>query len=408
MALKKAASVNTESTRRPTAAPAKPVKRTRRTLQRKAGRKGSRVRKLLRATTNSAPDELRDRLAEQVIGQDDALDAITSSWARLLSGLRDPERPLLTALLMGPTGVGKTETARALAAALFGDDRALHRINCEEYAHGHEVAKLLGSPPGYVGADIEPLLSQRRIDKPHFERREVDPEAEVQNQGSALIDSVHDPEHGLHSILLFDEVEKAHPTLWNALLGILDDGRVTLGNNATTDLRRSVILMTTNVGSREMGAAVGRVPLGFASTGEEGQAEDLAAIAQHAAREVFPAEFLNRFDQTLVYRPLAPEDLGLIFDKFLAAVNQRAHAQAGVPLLIKASAKAKALVIERGTEPALGARPLRRAIERLIVDPVSQLLAGAAIGAGDVIEVEAEGDDLAFYRLPRSADTIVA
>jgi len=337
------------------------------------------------------------------------VDALVSSWARLLSGLRDPDRPLLTALLMGPTGVGKTETARALAAALFGSESALHRINCEEYAHGHEVAKLLGSPPGYIGADIEPLLSQQRIDRPHWRKRQAAETEEGAGTEQLLIDQVHDPEDRLHSILLFDEVEKAHPTLWNALLGILEGGQVTLGNNTTTDLTRSVILMTTNVGSREMGAAIGRVPMGFAaSESAVGDTPPLGEIAETAARQVFPVEFLNRFDETLVFSPLGGAELGLIFDKFLRAVNERAHEQAGVPLLIKTSEKAKSLVIEAGTDPALGARPLRRAIERMIVDPVSRLLACGQIGAGDVVEVEKEKGELRFYRLPRSTDKIVA
>jgi ATP-dependent Clp protease ATP-binding subunit ClpA len=337
------------------------------------------------------------------------VDALVSSWARLLSGLRDPDRPLLTALLMGPTGVGKTETARALAAALFGSESALHRINCEEYAHGHEVAKLLGSPPGYIGADIEPLLSQRRIDRPHQDKRQAAETSEGGSDEPALIEQVHDPKDGLHSIILFDEVEKAHPTLWNALLGILEEGRVTLGNNTTTDLTRSVILMTTNVGSREMGHAIGRVPLGFAaSEAAVAGALPLEEIVGTAARQVFPVEFLNRFDETLVFSPLGGAELDLIFDKFLGAVNERAHEQAGVPLLIKTSEKAKSLVIEAGTDAVLGARPLRRAIERMIVDPVSRLLACGQIGAGDVVEVECEKSKLRFYRLPRSTHTIVA
>jgi ATP-dependent Clp protease ATP-binding subunit ClpC len=413
MAMKKAASVNTDTRRSQTPIPARPAPARRARVLPQAGARGAGRRTPLRVETPVAgADTLRERLGAQVIGQDHALDAVVSSWSRLLSGLRDPDRPLLTALLMGPTGVGKTETARSLAAALFGTDAALHRINCEEYAHGHEVAKLLGAPPGYVGADIEPLLAQRRIDRPHFQQRQA-AEADRENTPPALIEDVHDPERRLHSILLFDEVEKAHPTLWNALLGILEEGRVTLGNNSTTDLTRAVILMTTNVGSREMGAAVGTIPLGFASpadAAEGGAAEGdtLGTIAAAAAREVFPAEFLNRFDQTLVYRQLGEGDLAHIFDKFLATVNERALEQAGVPILIRSSARAKALVIDAGTDPALGARPLRRAIERLIVDPISRLLAAHEIQAGDVVEVERERGKLRFYRLPRSVDAIVA
>lgn len=416
MATKRAASANQDVLRSHAPAPERAVewsgptrrKQTRRAV-RERSRTGKRRTPLQPGCAIESTDALRSQLTARVIGQDHAIDALVSSWARLLSGLRDPDRPLLTALLMGPTGVGKTETARALAAALFGSESALHRINCEEYAHGHEVAKLLGSPPGYIGADIEPLLSQRRIDRPHWDMRQAAATEEGTKTEPPLIEQVHDPNNRLHSILLFDEVEKAHPTLWNALLGILEEGQVTLGNNTTTDLTRSVILMTTNVGSREMGAAIGRVPLGFAAS--EGPAPDsppLVEIAEAAARQVFPVEFLNRFDETLVFRPLGGAELDLIFDKFLGAVNERTLERAGVPLLIKASEEAKSLVIEAGTDAVLGARPLRRAIERMIVDPVSRLLACGQIGAGDVVEVEREKGTLRFYRLPRSSDKIVA
>ncbi len=416
MATKRAASANKGVRRSQIPVPQRGVEHTvptRRKQPRRAVRQRPRTGKgrtpLHLGCAIEGSDALRSHLSARVIGQDHAVDALVSSWARLLSGLRDTERPLLTALLMGPTGVGKTETARALASALFGSESALHRINCEEYAHGHEVAKLLGSPPGYIGADIEPLLAQRRIDRPHWDKRQAAEAAEGASAEPPLIEQVHDPEDSLHSIILFDEVEKAHPTLWNALLGILEEGQVTLGNNTTTDLTRSVILMTTNVGSREMGAAIGRVPLGFAAS--EGTVADtlpLGEIAETAARQVFPVEFLNRFDETLVFSPLGGAELDLIFDKFLGVVNERAHEQAGVPLLIKTSEKAKSLVIEAGTDAVLGARPLRRAIERLIVDPVSRLLACGQIGPGDVVEVEREQGELRFYRLPRSTDKIVA
>lgn len=350
---------------------------------------------------------LAQHLERRVIGQDEAIEALVCSWSRVLSGLRDPHRPLLTSMLLGPTGVGKTETALALSEALFGSASALHRINCEEYAHGHEVAKLLGSPPGYVGGDIEPLLSQQRIDLPHQQLREANEARE--DMQPALIERAHDTGGGLYSIILFDEIDKAHPTLWNALLGILEEGQVTLGTNKTTDLTRAIILMTSNVGSREMSQAMERVPIGFHSSTEAGDTErTLRDIASEAARDVFPIEFLNRFDELLVYRPLQRDHLGHIFDKFLADITERALKQAGVPLLIKASPEAREFVIGVGTDPALGARPLRRAMERLIVDPVSRLLASDQITAGDVVEAELEDGELLFYRWPRSPSSIVA
>lgn len=355
----------------------------------------------------SAP--LSDHLRARVIGQDEAIDALVCSWGRLLSGLRDPARPMLTALLLGPTGVGKTETAKALAEALFGSTEALVRVDCEEYANGHEVAKLLGSPPGYVGADIEPLLSQARIDKAHWlalERRKANGDAAV-----GLIEQVHGADDGLHSIILFDEIEKAHPSLWNALLGILDDGRITLGNNKTTDLTRSIILMTSNVGSRQMSTALERRTVGFldpAELDESHQVSSMQGIARSAAHEVFPAEFLNRFDEVLAYSPLGAAHLGEIFDKFLDAIAQRALDLAGVPMLTHVSEPAKRFVIAAGTDPRLGARPLRRAMERLVVDPLSRLIASGQVKGGDVVEIELHDDALTFYRLPRATGAIVA
>ena len=349
---------------------------------------------------------LEEHLRARVIGQDTAVDALVGSWARLLAGLRDPHRPLLTALLLGPTGVGKTETARALAEALFGSEEALTRIDCEEYAHGHEVAKLLGSPPGYVGSDIEPLLSQRRIDRPHWEARQRAKQHD-RAPDELLIEQVHDAQDGLHSILLFDEVEKAHPALWHALLGILEEGRVTLGNNQTTDLTRSIILMTSNVGSREMSTALERRSVGFVDS-DSGLPAGLGEIARRAARDVFPVEFINRFDQVLVYEPLQATHLERIFDKFLGEIAQRALDRAEVPLLIQVTAAARDHVIRAGTDPALGARPLRRAMERLLVDPISSLIASGQLVAGDVVEIDLCAERLRFFRLPRSRKRVVA
>lgn len=419
MAIRKAASAGngtvttTPRTRpsglQPVTAPSRVPKRSARRLVVTADRKPGKRKALQTGCRLAATEPLHEHLQARIMGQNGAIDALVCSWARLLSGLRDPSRPLLTALFLGPTGVGKTETAKALAEALFGSADALTRIDCEEYAHGHEVAKLLGSPPGYVGADIEPLLSQQRIDKAHWKLRQeyrVDPET-----SPALIEQVHNPEHKLCSIVLFDEIEKAHPTLWNALLGILDDGRVTLGNNRTTDLTRSIILMTSNVGSREMSAALERRTVGFLEAGSDHDSADGGAtqrIARAAAREVFPIEFLNRFDEVLVYAPLEREHLEAIFHKFLDQIAQRAMDFAGIPLLIRVTETAKDFIIAQGTDPRLGARPLRRAMERLLVDPLSRLIASQQVTEGDVVEVELETTELVFYRLPRNARTIVA
>ncbi len=282
------------------------------------------------------------------------------------------------------------------------------RVNCEEYAHGHEISKLLGSPPGYVGHQIDPLLSQGRLDRPH--RKLIEARAAGETIEIGLADRIFSSSSAKFvSVILFDEIEKAHPTLWNALLGILEDGMLTLGNNDTTDFTRSVILMTSNVGSAEMGEFLDRRPVGFGRdqpSGTQG-ADSLRALALKAARASFPFEFLNRFDEVLVYSALEREQLELIFEKFLADVHDRALRYAGVPMLIRPSGAAKQWIIDRGTNLRFGARPLRRAIERELVDPLSRLIASEGIAAGDVVEVEVEGEGLAFFRRSRNAAALL-
>ena len=367
-----------------------------------------------RLEASCAIDELRplvETLTGRVMGQDEALHSLICSFSRLLAGLHDTSRPLLTALLLGPTGVGKTETAKAMAQSLFGSERAMTRINSEEYAHGHEISKLLGAPPGYVGSNIEPLLSQANIDWPHRQLRETAPPLAEPPGDLGFAEKLFSAEaDGYLSVILFDEIEKAHPTLWNALLGILEDGMLTLGDNSTTDFTRSIILMTTNVGSREMSELLDRRPVGFRPESDGGDPEkaEVRDLALAAARASFPFEFLNRFDEVLVYSSLETDHLGDIFDKFLADIHDRALRQAGVPLLIKMSQAAKDLIIERGTDPRFGARPLRRAMERELVDPLSRFIASHKLDPGDVVEVEMESGELAFYRGQRSSRSLVS
>ncbi len=353
--------------------------------------------------------ELLERnLRTRIVGQDEVIDTLVCSYSRLKSGLRDPSRPLLTALLLGPTGVGKTETGRALAQTLFGSDRAMTRINCEQYAHAHELSKLLGAPPGYVGGHIEPLLSQSRIDEPH---RWVSERALHASNALPEIASeiVPQGEERFQSIILFDEIEKAHPVLWNALLGILEDGLLTLGDNSTTDFTRSIILMTSNVGSRELSEMLDRRPVGFHGADDgESEPSSVREIAMGAAVSVFPNEFLNRFDEILVYSALEREHLERIIEKLLADLHERTISQAGVPLLIKVTPQAKRFIVDRGTDLRFGARPLRRAMEKELVNPLSRLIAAGTLRPGDVVEVEREGDALAFYRHTRSAAMVVA
>ena len=357
--------------------------------------------------SSAATRHIERVLRRRVIGQDDAIDALMSSFARLFSGLRDPARPVLTALLLGPTGVGKTETARALSQAMFGSDDGVVRINCEEYAHGHEMAKLLGAPPGYVGYQIEPLLSQARIDAAHRQ-------ALTEGRGLVAADrrlfesTLHGSSDKMLSIVLFDEIEKAHPMVWNALLGILDNGTLTLGNNQTVDFTRSIVILTSNVGGREMSALLDPQRLGFQS-GQKAAPQSTASLNETAlasARRTFPAEFLNRFDEIRVYSPLSREALERILDRFLNDLHDRAIA-AGMPLVMRLSPQARAFLLERGTDSRYGARPLRRAIEHELVDPISRLVVAERLQAGDLVEIDVEKDALAFFRVPADRERMV-
>ncbi len=350
---------------------------------------------------------LADNLERRVLGQEDAIGSLVSGFSRALSGLRDPNRPLMTALLLGPTGVGKTETARAIAEALFGSDRAMTRITGEEYSQGHEVSKLTGAPPGYVGHQVESLLTQRRLDAPHRALREA--EAEEPTGRAELAEKICGCDsESFASVVLFDEIEKADPKMWNGLLGILEEGVVTLGNNTSTDFRRSIIIMTSNVGSQELAEHFDRRPLGFGARSEAQTSADVRELALAAACREFPPEFLNRFDEVLTYSSLGRETLDRILDKFIEELHQRALHNAGMPLLIKLSDAARGLLIERGTNLRFGARPLRRAVERELVGPLSRLIAGGTLEKGDVIHVECDGESLDFFRDRRSATELVA
>ena len=349
---------------------------------------------------NAASLHLDRVLHSRIIGQDDSVQLLTCAFSRLLADLRDPGRPALSVLLLGPTGVGKTETARAFADALFGDDTALTRINCEEYAHGHEVSKLLGPPPGYIGFGMEPLLSQRRIDRPHC--KAVEAKRGMVGEDNGGLAEIFPSEDGRRlSIVLFDEIEKAHPIVWNALLGILDGGVLTLGDNSTTNFAGSIVILTSNAGSLQCRELIESSTIGFAPSDAdpEPQLDDLEAAVLLAARETFPPEFLNRLDDVLVYDALEREHVERIFDKFLADLHDRALRRAGFPLLIRVSPDAKRLIVRRGTDPALGARPLRRAIDSLLIAPLSRLIAARSLTRGDVVHVErGRSGNLAFYR----------
>ncbi len=290
---------------------------------------------------------MEDGLHARVVGQDEAVAAVSNAIRRARSGLADPNRPIGSFILLGPTGVGKTELARALAEFLFDDERAMIRLDMSEYMEKHSVSRLVGAPPGYVGFD----------------------------EGGQLTEAVR---RRPYSVLLLDEIEKAHPDVFNVLLQILDDGRLTDSQGRTVDFKNAVILMTSNLGSQWI--------LSADETEASMENKVLATVRDH-----FKPEFLNRVDDIIVFHRLSPEHLARIVDLQLAAVSRRLAER---DILLEVSEAARDYVARTGYEPAYGARPIKRLIQREILDPLALKLLDGTFSDGDEITVESHGDSL--------------
>ncbi|SUP41482.1 ATP-dependent Clp protease ATP-binding subunit [Veillonella criceti] len=309
---------------------------------------------------------LEDELHQRVIGQDEAVVAVAKAVRRARAGLKDPKRPIGSFLFLGPTGVGKTELARSLAANLFGDENAMIRLDMSEYMEKHTVSRLVGAPPGYVGYD----------------------------EGGQLTDAVR---RKPYSVILFDEVEKAHPDFFNILLQVLDDGRLTDNQGRTVDFRNTVIIMTSNLGSKflkEDSATMGflaaknkdEAKKNEAETFAEAKKNTLAAVKQH-----FRPEFLNRIDEMVVFHPLTSEDLGKIVNILLKDVTKRLAER---ELTLEVTPEALDILVKEGSDFAYGARPLKRAIQRLIEDPISDLILKGDAHEGSVIKAKVVDGDI--------------
>ena len=307
---------------------------------------------------------LEEELHQRVIGQDEAVVAVSKAVRRARAGLKDPKRPIGSFLFLGPTGVGKTELARSLASNLFGDENAMIRIDMSEYMEKHAVSRLVGAPPGYVGYD----------------------------EGGQLTEAVR---RRPYSVVLFDEVEKAHPDFFNILLQVLDDGRLTDNQGRTVDFRNTVIIMTSNLGAKylkEDTAAMGFL----AAKGEEESGKDKESMKKdvlQAVKSHFRPEFLNRIDEMIVFHALETEQLQSIVRILLQSVTTRLHEQ-GMELEVSDEAMNK--IVAEGTDFALGARPLKRAIQRLVEDPISDAILEGKAGEGKTIHVVVENDDIAI------------
>lgn len=308
---------------------------------------------------------LEDELHERVVGQDEAVVAVAKAVRRARAGLKDPKRPIGSFLFLGPTGVGKTELARSLAASLFGDENAMIRLDMSEYMEKHTVSRLVGAPPGYVGYD----------------------------EGGQLTDAVR---RKPYSVILFDEVEKAHADFFNILLQVLDDGRLTDNQGRTVDFRNTVIIMTSNLGAKFLktdDAAVMGFLAGKNKDGKEAKDnfEEAKKSTMEAVKRHFRPEFLNRIDEMIVFHPLTGDDLSKIVTILLRSVTKRLH-ERGLELEI--SDDAMKLLVKEGSDFAFGARPLKRAIQRLIEDPISDLILKGEAKEGSTIKAEAKDGEI--------------
>ncbi|WP_298778393.1 ATP-dependent Clp protease ATP-binding subunit [uncultured Fretibacterium sp.] len=302
---------------------------------------------------------MEEEISSRLIGQDEAVSAVARAIRRARTGLHDPRRPIGSFLFMGPTGVGKTELARCLARFLFGREDAMIRIDMSEFMEKHEVSKLLGAPPGYVGHESGGKLTEAVRRRPY-------------------------------SVILFDEIEKAHAEVYNVLLQILDDGHLTDGQGRKVDFRNTVIIMTSNVGAKEaqQGSALG---FGSAEASEQRSWERQKAVIMEEAQRTFRPEFLNRIDEMAVFRPLSRDNLLRIVDAMLAELDDRLKGQ-GLSLDVSVGAKEK--ILEKGFKPKYGARPLRRAIQSLLEDRLADSLLTRKFANGTRIDVDVEDGEL--------------
>ena len=353
--------------------------------------------------TGRDAESLEANLRRHIVGQDEAIEQIVNIYQMHLTGMNAPGRPIGNFLFLGPTGSGKTRTVEATAEALLANPRAVIKIDCAEFQHSHEIAKLIGSPPGYLGhRETHPLLSQEVLNQYHTERVKV-------------------------SFVLFDEIEKASDALWNLLLGILDKATLTLGDNRRVDFSRAMIFMTSNLGAGEMSNILSPklgFQLGPAQPKTVAMDEQLAGkISQagvEAARRKFTPEFINRLDKIVVFRPLGEPELRRILDIELRMVQQRVLQAGGAsPFIFTLAPAAKDFLLAEGTDMKYGARHLKRSIEVHLVQPMSNLIATEQVRGGDWVRVDfdpqarrmvfrKEAEGMPAYAMAELADTQIA
>jgi ATP-dependent Clp protease ATP-binding subunit ClpB len=317
--------------------------------------------------------KMEERLAQRVVGQKEAIKAVSDAVRRARSGLQDPNRPIGSFIFLGPTGVGKTETARALAEFLFDDENAMIRIDMSEYMEKHTVSRLIGAPPGYVGYEEGGQLSEAVRRRPY-------------------------------SVVLFDEIEKAHHDVFNVLLQVLDDGRLTDGQGRTVDFKNTIVIMTSNIGTAIIQEYFANAERGMRSGDSKKNSElrtpnsELAKMEQAVLAELkhhFRPEFLNRVDDVIIFQSLDEEDLSRIVDIQLEKLKKRLAQQ---QLTLDVDTAAKKVLAQEGYDPQFGARPLKRAVQEHILNPLSLRLLEGEFKPGDKIKVSAKGDELVFEK----------
>jgi len=323
---------------------------------------------LSRRSTDSK--DFEERLHGKIVGQDEAVQTVVDLYQVFCAGLNSPGRPVGNLLFLGPTGAGKTRVVEATAEVVFGDPRAVIKVDCAEFQHSHEIAKLIGSPPGYLGhRETHPLITQEGLDQYHTEKLKI-------------------------SFLLFDEIEKASDALWQLLLGILDKATLTLGDNRRVDLSQTMIFMTSNLGGGEITELM-TGGLGFAPTVQPESKpkldEKVERTASEAAKRKFAPEFMNRIDKVVVFHPLRSEQLEQILEIELGMVQQRVLETAKGRFLFRVTRAAREFLLQEGTDLKYGARHLKRAIERHAVYPLAILVATEQVRPGDVISIDWDG-----------------
>jgi ATP-dependent Clp protease ATP-binding subunit ClpB len=305
-------------------------------------------------------------LRRKIVGQDEAVQALVDLYQVFCAGLNSPGRPVGNLLFLGPTGSGKTRIVEAAAEILFGDARALIKVDCAEFQHSHEIAKLIGSPPGYLGhRETHPLITQEALAASHTDKLKL-------------------------SFLLFDEIEKASNALWQLLLGMLDKATLTLGDNRRVDLSQTVIFMTSNLGGGEITELM-QGGMGFIQPKDKPVTDldqKVERTAVEAARRKFSPEFMNRLDKVVVFHPLKRERLEEVLEIELGQVQKRVSDSMANPFLFRVTSEGRQFLLQEGTDQRYGARHLKRAIERYLIFPLARLLATAQVRSGDVLLID--------------------